>query len=287
MDEAGSFLAAVTAWGRRRPDVHAALLIGSHARSQAAADQWSDIDLVLVVDQPATYLDDASWLGAFGQPLLTFLEPTAVGGFTERRVLFATGQDVDFALLPLTAAHELAGRAELGAVLGRGFRVLVDKLGVERTLREAGDPAPPHASPSAATFAQVTHDFWYHALWAARKLRRGEVWMAKQGCNCHLKALLVQLLAWDSQARDRRIDTWHGGRFLERWADGRVLDDLRVVDARYDARDVARALRATVDLFEQVELRCAERLGLEPTVPHRRIRRLLDAVLSEGDPGAA
>lgn len=287
MDDARPLLEVVTAWARRRPDVHALLLIGSQARSQAPADQWSDVDLVLVVDEPAAYLDDASWLGAFGQPLLTFVEPTAVGGFTERRVLFATGQDVDFALLPMARAHELAERAELGAVLGRGFRVLVDKLGLERTLHEAGEVEPRRPSLSAPGFTQLTHDFWYHALWAARKLRRGELWTAKQSCNCHLKSLLAELIAWDARAGDRQLDTWHGGRFLERWADDRVLDDLRQVDARYDARDVARALRATVDLFERVELRCAERLGLEPTVPHRQVRRLLDGVLTPGDPGAA
>jgi aminoglycoside 6-adenylyltransferase len=286
MDDAGSLLTAVTAWARRRPDVHAVLLIGSHARSQAPADRWSDVDVVLVVEDPATYLDDTDWLGAFGEPLLTFLEPTAVGGFTERRVLFAGGQDVDFALLPVAAVQELARRPELRAVLGRGFRILVDELGVERALREIGDLEPPPA-PSGPDFAQLTNDFWYHALWVARKLRRGEVWIAKQGCNCHLQTLLVQLLAWDAQAGDRQLDTWHGGRFLERWASGRVLDELRQVDARYDTRDVARALRATVDLFERVELRCAERLGLEPTVPHDRIRRLLNGVLSGDRPGAA
>jgi len=82
------------------------------------------------------------------------------------------------------------------------------------------------------------------------KLRRGEVWIAKQSCNCHLEALLVWLLAWHAQASDPQVDTWHGGRFIERWADRRALDDLRHADARSDSDGVARALWATVDVFE-------------------------------------
>jgi aminoglycoside 6-adenylyltransferase len=59
------------------------------------------------------------------------------------------------------------------------------------------------ATADAAEFAQLTHDFWYHPLWTAKKLRRGEVWIAKQSCDCHLKALTVRLLARRSPSRDR------------------------------------------------------------------------------------
>ena len=148
--------------------MHAALLIGSYARVDVPADQWSDIDIILVVDDPEPYAAGADWLGVFGQPLLTFLEPTAVGAFVERRVLFQAGQEVDFALLPLAAVEHLAEQAALAAVLGRGFRVLVDKAGLEPALRRAASAPPPSGQPTPAAFAQLTHDFWYHALWAAK-----------------------------------------------------------------------------------------------------------------------
>jgi aminoglycoside 6-adenylyltransferase len=278
VDNTEMLLAAVAAWARQRPDVHAAFVVGSHARAEVPADRWSDIDIVFLVDDPTAYTADTGWLATFGRPLLTFVEPTAVGGFIEQRVLFDSGQDVDFALLPLIELEQIASSPDIAAVLGRGLRVLVDKRGLERALRRDGTPAAP-APPSAATFAQLTHDFWYHALWAAKKLRRGEVWIAKQSCDCYLKALMVRLLAWHAQAADREIDTWHGGRFLERWADRQALQDLRDTYANYDADDVARALWATVNLFERLEHECAERLDLALTVPHHDIREHLRAVL--------
>jgi aminoglycoside 6-adenylyltransferase len=279
VDDAEALLAAVMAWGRERRDVRAVLLVGSRARADTPADRWSDTDLAVVVDDPAPYLASSEWLDAFGRPLLSFVEPTAVGPFTERRVLFESGVEVDFALLPAAAAQWMAQDPEARAVLRRGFRVLVDKLGLEATLRTgAASPATPDR-PDQAAFAQLTHDFWYHLVWAAKKLRRGELWIATQTCNCYLKGLLVTLLGWQAKAADPQADTWHGGRFLERWADSRALGDLRGTYAGYDAADVARGLWATAELFQRLERDCARRLGLPLSVRHQQVRHQLGEIL--------
>jgi aminoglycoside 6-adenylyltransferase len=279
VDDAEALLAVVMAWGQQRNDVRAVLVVGSQARADTPADQWSDTDLALVVDDPAPYLAGWEWLGAFGRPLLSFVEPTAVGPFAERRVLFESGLEVDFALLPVAAARRMAQDPEARAVLRRGFRILVDKLGLEAPLR-AGAASPPTADrPDQPAFAQLTHDFWYHLVWAAKKLRRGELWIATQACNCHLKGLLVTLLAWQAKAADPTVDTWHGGRFLERWADPQALVDLGEAYAGYDAAEVTRALWAVAELFQRLEGDCAQRLGLTLTVPHQQLRHQLGEIL--------
>lgn len=40
----------------------------------------------------------------------------------------------------------------------------------------AGLAGPPPAAPPAAAFEALVHDFLYHAVWLAKKLRRGELW---------------------------------------------------------------------------------------------------------------
>ena len=280
MNDAEALLAVVTDWGRERSDVRAVLVVGSQARADSPADQWSDVDLALVVDDPAPYLASAEWLTAFGRPLLSFVEPTAVGPFAERRVLFETGLEVDFALLPVAAARRMAEDPEGGPVLRRGFRVLLDKLGLEAALSASASQPLRTGLPDQAAFDQLAHDFWYHLLWAAKKLRRGELWIATQTCNCYLKGLLVTLLGWHTLAADPLADTWHGGRFLERWADPTSLGALRDADAGYDAAEVARALWATAELFQRLERECAERLGLALSVHHQQVWRRLGEILN-------
>jgi aminoglycoside 6-adenylyltransferase len=276
MDEV---LARIPAWANGRADVRAVVLVGSRARTESPADEWSDADLLLFLDDPAPYADDAGWLGAFGRAVLTFLEPTGVGDFTERRVLFESGAEVDFALLP---AEILAGElpAELVSVAGRGFRALYDTVGLAPRLAAATGGGPlPEPAPSAADFAQLSNDFWYHVLWSAKKLRRGELWVAKQGCDGYLKTLLVRLLGWHARAAEPGLDTWHRGRFLERWADPAALAVLPGTYASYDPVDVGRALRATADLFERVEREFGARSGLPLAVPHADVRARLDQLL--------
>ena len=70
------FLAELERWAQAEADVRAALVIGSQARSDIPADEWSDVDVVLAVDDPEARIRDAGWLTAFGTPELTFLEET-------------------------------------------------------------------------------------------------------------------------------------------------------------------------------------------------------------------
>ena len=78
---------------------------------------------------------------------------------------------------------------------------------------------------------------------------------------------------------DPSLDTWHGGRFLERWADPGALAALETAYARYDVRDVARALWATIDLWQGLEEETARRLGLAVELDHADLRRRISEVV--------
>jgi aminoglycoside 6-adenylyltransferase len=264
------FLDEVSRWAAERPDVRAAILLGSQARVDAPADPASDVDVTLFVDDPASYLDDTAWIGQFGEPLLSFREPTAVGGFEEQRVLFRDGLEVDFAIVPAPVAAEVPPEAD--AVFARGFRVLYAE-GISFPEREPSSiDTPP---PTQEQFEQLVNDFWYHLLWSAKKLWRGEVLVAKQACDGWLTGRLVELARWRSQ----KHDTWHGARFFERWAGDELVVALGLTFAAYDVEDIARALRAKAELFGEVEDDVAARYEL--TVPEdrpevlRRLERLL------------
>jgi aminoglycoside 6-adenylyltransferase len=210
-----SFLAAVADWARSEPNVRAAILIGSQARHDTPADEWSDVDVALVVDDPAPLAGDLSWVARFGEPEVTFVETSTVGGQPERRVLFSDGLEVDLPLFPVELWHRLLADPEAVSTLGRGYRILYDDLGVTEQI--ANLPEPVEEQPGDAT--ELLQDFWYHALWSAKKLRRGEAVIARQCVEGRLKGLLLELA--------RRLatgDTWHEARFAERWADPRVVE---------------------------------------------------------------
>lgn len=75
-DGYGALERRFVSWAEARRDVRAAVVIGSRARTDLPADEWSDLDVLVFVEDPGPYLADASWLGSLGRPLLTFTEGT-------------------------------------------------------------------------------------------------------------------------------------------------------------------------------------------------------------------
>ena len=272
--------AAVADWASEREDVRAAVVVGSQARDDVPADRLSDLDVALFVDDPRVLADDASWVEEFGTPVLTFLEPTAFGDRVERRVLYESGEEVDFALIEASAAGELATLPEARASIARGYRLLHDELGMAATIADTPPPVTPEP-PDAAALREVASDLWYHAHWAAKKLRRGEVFTAIGCLDGYLKWRLVPLIEWHARAVDPSADVWHNGRFLERWADPGILASLEKAYAHYDLRDVARALWETIDLVQGLEEEVASRLGIEAGLDHADLRRRIGEIVPD------
>ncbi|MBA2424969.1 MAG: aminoglycoside 6-adenylyltransferase [Actinobacteria bacterium] len=271
--------AAVADWAREREEVRALLVVGSQARADTPADRWSDLDLIFFIEDPKPYLEDASWVEEFGVPVVTFLEATLYGHW-ERRVLYETGEDVDFVLFPASISERLETSKGAAELLARGYRLLIDRAGIAETLeRSAAMPRP--SGPTQHDFNELASDFWYHALWTAKKLRRGEVFTALDCLDGYMKARVVTLLGWHARSVDPSVDTWHAGRFVERWADPGALAALEKAFAHYDVRDVARALWETIDLWQGLEEETASRLGFVLTLDHRDLRRRVAEIVPD------
>jgi aminoglycoside 6-adenylyltransferase len=286
MDRAPASLAElqerIVAWAEAASDVRGVLMVGSQARIDRPADEWSDLDLVLIATDPDRYLDSTEWLAAIGPAWVSFVEGTIVRT-RERRVLFEGARDVDFNFFTPEQFQQIFHARPASTVLHRGARVLVDKDGLFPPLSPPAADAPVVGPPSEAEFLAIVNEFWYRAVWAAKKLRRGELYIAVSQCNGALLRLLRELL--ERHARARRgwqYDTWHDGRFFDQWADPQALSALREAYARYDAADIRRSLGALMALFDRVAVETAERLGFTyPAAAAERAREWVANCLSE------
>lgn len=275
-------------WGRSRSDVRAVVVVGSWARPvDHPADQWSDVDILLITTNPGCYLSTRGWLQDLGHPWLTYVETPPLGGAEqrERRVVFEGGVEVDFAVVASRemrlAAHILAALRrvpsavrflpnrisdQLGAiteVLRRGMRILEDKDGTAARLqRVVIHRRPPPHPPTEREFLAAVERFWHGPIWIAKHLRRGELWRVKTLAEAPRHLSLLQMLEWHACARSGwDYDTWDRGRFVEEWADPRAVAALRDVFGRYDADDTWRALFASMGLFRWLAMETAHWLG--------------------------
>ena len=255
-------------WAETCSDISAAIVVGSRARVDHPADEWADLDIIVVTTDPERYLSTIDWLESIGKPLLTFLEPTATGGQIERRVLFEGMLDVDFSIIPKRIVERLLQNnipPQIAEIFSRGARVFIDKDGMAAQFHvyissaESLSPGP----PSEHEFLEIVNDFLYHAVWTVKKLRRGELWTAKFCLDSYMKSrCMLRMMEWHAHAaKGWTYDTWHNGRFLEEWADPCALKGLRETFARYDEADIKRGLLATMNLFRKIAMEIAEKLG--------------------------
>lgn len=249
------------AFANDEPTIRTAIVLGSRARSDHPADEWSDLDIVLFSTDPGRYLDKDDWLKNIGEPVMSFLQATPMPGGMEHRVLFEGGYDVDFVIVPVDRYEEIANHPQAPFIFYRGIRFIVDKDGVES--RISFDCTPPREKPpEEKEFLNLIKDFWYHAIWTAKKLRRGELFTAKSCLDMHMKwRLLLTMIRWHSLAANGwDTDIWHEGRYLEEWADALAVEGLRAAFAHYDEDDMWRALFASMDLFRWLSVETAGKL---------------------------
>jgi predicted nucleotidyltransferase len=88
------FLDQVIHWAAEHADIQAVVLVGSYARGKAT--QASDIDLVLLVNEPRNYLADSGWITQFGSPVRQQVED--YGRLTSLRIWYEDGVEVEFGL---------------------------------------------------------------------------------------------------------------------------------------------------------------------------------------------
>ena len=113
----------VVAWAADQEGVKAVVLVGSYARGDARAD--SDVDLVLLVDDPRGLIEDHRWSARFAP--VERLKTENWGEVRSVRVWYSGGPEVEFAVAsPDWARRPLdEGTAR---VLQNGFRSLYDPL---------------------------------------------------------------------------------------------------------------------------------------------------------------
>jgi aminoglycoside 6-adenylyltransferase len=255
----------ITSWAEANSDVRAALILGSRARTDHPADEWSDLDVLVFSHRTDQFIQSDEWAKAIAPAWLSFSERTGDGQSWERRTLYAGGLDVDVAFNPVEWLEAIQTEIPpvIADIIRRGIRILVDKDGKLRRILSLPIPqASLFEKPTEQAFINATSDFWYHTLWSAKHLRRGELWWAKSGVDMHLKWLLQQMLEWHSQAlKGDGYDTWLRGRFLEEWADPRAVEQLKEIFAHFDASDIAFALSNTMNLYRWLEDETATKWG--------------------------
>lgn len=216
---------------RRNPALLGLAAAGSF-RSDAM-DEFSDLDLIVVVDpsRAAAVRERRAGLAAELGPILSAFTGEHVG--EPRLVICLYGPPVVHVDLKFVTPEELAERVEDPVLLW-------DRDGSVRVALDAGTAAWPDPDPQ-----WIEDRFWTWVHYAAAKIGRGELFEALD-FTAFLRGKVLGPLALREAGTPA-----NGVRRVEKDAPGRARQ-MRETVARYDARDLVSAVRATVALYREL-----------------------------------
>ncbi len=116
------FIDPLIQWASSQSAIKAVALVGSYARGTASTT--SDVDLMIITDDPLRYIEDTNWLHTFGIVLRDQREE--YGLVTSIRTWYDNGFEVEFGL---TSSAWLNDPLDEGTVqiLKDGFHVLFER----------------------------------------------------------------------------------------------------------------------------------------------------------------
>jgi len=243
-------------YGETSELIKAEVLIGSQSRESNGADEYSDIDVILFVSDIDFFINSDEWINFLGKYYISFVERTVSGGM-ERRVFFEDAIDADFIFLQ---AENISRIYELSEIVSRSYKMLLDKTNFTDIIKHVAESGKPFAIPLENEFQNLISEFWFHVIWSAKKVMRGERWSAITCVDGHMKEMLLKMIEYYSHAlHGTDYDTWHSGRFIEQWAEQWVVKEFQNIYAGYSDKDIMKATVATMNLFRKVSVETADK----------------------------
>src|SRR6056297_1869390 len=244
----------------------AAAIIGSRASAEKTADDFSDLDITILSNDPKKHIDNTEWLSEIGEVYITFVENLPFGNDKERRVMFANAMDVDFAIVPASQAEAMFSSPEIIGVFRKGFKILFDKddLFSKLDLSCGADGQIKKDMHAVEVVENTVQDFWYHCIWSMKKIQRGEFWTAKMCVDGYMKSLMLKMIEWDYQLNQTKpTEIWHNGRFFEDWVDQDIQEQMKGCFSHYEREDISRALKRSMDLFVRLSKEVMKKLAIQ------------------------
>ncbi|XOK60963.1 aminoglycoside 6-adenylyltransferase [Paenibacillus elgii] len=259
--------------------VRAVGMNGSRTNPNAPKDVFQDYDIVYIVHDLTSFIEDKQWIDRFGSRIIMQkpeemkLIPPELDGKFPYLMLFADGNRIDLTLCPFEQKNNWNSGDKLAVVL-------LDKDDCLPQLPAPTDEDYWVKRPSAKLFADCCNEFWWVSTYVAKGLWRQEMLYAQDHLNAAVRPMLIQMLEWlVGIDTDFSVSTGKNGKYLEKHLSRESWHALMTTfpDATYEG--VWRALFAMGELFRRTAQDVANRLDYEyPLEDDQRVTAYLKHV---------
>ena len=132
-EKVNTFLSKFVSWASKQDFILGVSLVGSYARGTARPD--SDVDLVILSNQPTKLLTDNQWLSNFGE--IVSNKHGDYGLVQSKHILYKDGLKVEYGITTLEWTKTKPLDSETYRVVTDGMRILYDPENAFKCLQDA------------------------------------------------------------------------------------------------------------------------------------------------------
>ena len=240
--------------------IRAVILSGSRTNPNVAHDVFQDFDVLYLVTNVKSFLDEQTWTQRFGETIIVqtpdaMLDSPSTGdGRFAYLMLFTDGNRIDLTLFPLDSLNQLH--------LDSLSVILLDKDQRLEQLPPPSDLDYVPAPPTPQAFADCCNEFFWCCPGVAKGLWRDELPYAKEMSDLYVRKQLMRMLTWHVGIKTNfRSGPGKFGKYMRRYLEPELWVMLQKTysDANFDR--MWDALFMMCELFRITAIRVAEHYG--------------------------
>lgn len=227
----------VAIWAKSHPTIQAVVEVGSQVRGDHPADQWSDLDLILLITEPLEQGLANEWVREISLIIGDVWSIAQETGsnfdwFPLGNIIFGKQKvDIVCTVIPeevrkLKDMEAILPNLPYAYVYNPSCKIIYDYFGVPRKIVVTSGKYVPRI-PGEAELINKCRLFWMELVHLAQIFNRGEYWRAAYLQSQCLDKYLLKLIEWHATVYQDKERIWPRGRFLEEWADPRIVSDLQ------------------------------------------------------------
>ena len=246
---------------RKDDRVKAVYMNGSRTNPNASRDIFQDYDIVYVVDETASFIEDKKWIQKFGD-IMYMQYPDESPDYPNDKnnhygwlMQFCDGNRVDLTVQTLSYAREHIADDKL-------CRVLLDKDNVLPAIGESTDRERYVKRPTEEQFLSCCNEFWWCSNNIAKGLWREEITYAQDMTNFVVRKQLEKMLSWKIGVKeDFGVSIGKSAKYMNRYLEKETYQRYLMTYFAADVEEAWKAVSVMCKLFDQTAKEVAAALN--------------------------
>lgn len=253
------FLLEKITWQDNR--ILALYMNGSRVNPNVMQDDFQDYDVVFVVTETSSFINDKKWINNFGNPFYFQLPdenpnfPNDKENFYGYLVQFDDGVRMDIHIETLSHALENIKNDSL-------CKILIDKNNYLPKIPESSDKNYWITKPTEIDFLACCNEFWWCTNNLAKGLWRKEILYVQDMANFVVRKELEKMLSCKVGIKtDFKVSIGKSAKYISNYLDKEIYENYLKTFFTCDIESAWKSIFLMCDLFEKTALEVTKQFG--------------------------